>query len=140
MNPLIEEYFDEAEVCLIASQAVSSYTLVRREIAAADGKLRVKVSLHDGSMLEFFLYVRERGGQIRQEKYSFHWQDAHGKLIRRWDNAPHHPLLANAPHHLHLADESAEAVLKVPDLPCVLEQVAMTMRDDALSAEGGKDD
>ena len=42
MNPLIEEYFDEAEVCLIASQAVTSYTLVRREVAAADGKLRVK--------------------------------------------------------------------------------------------------
>ena len=32
MNPLIEEYFDETEVCLIASQAVTSYTLVRREV------------------------------------------------------------------------------------------------------------
>ena len=53
--------------------------------------------------------------------------------------APHHPLPANAPHHLHRADDSAEAVLKVPDLPCVLEHLAMTMRDNALSAAGNSD-
>ena len=121
MNPLIEDYLDAAEICLIESQIVSSYTLVRREVAAADGKLRVKVNLCDGSLLEFFLYVREIGGQIRQEKYSFHWQDAQGNLKRRWDNAPHHLSLDNAPHHLHLADESTMPVSDVPDLLYVLE-------------------
>ena len=45
----------------------------------------------------------------------------------------------NAPHHLHRADDSAEAVLKVPDLPCVPEHLAMTMRDNALSAAGNSD-
>jgi hypothetical protein len=123
MNPLIEEYFDETEVCLIASRTVSSYTLVRREIAAADGKLRVKAVLHDGSMLEFFLYIRENNGRINQEKYSFHWQDAQGNLRRRWDNAPHHPALDNAPHHLHLADGSAKSVDNVPDLPYILKNI-----------------
>jgi hypothetical protein len=114
MNPLIEEYFDETEVCLIAGRTVSSYTLVRREIAAADGKLRVKAVLHDGSMLEFFLYIRENNGRINQEKYSFHWQDAQGNLRRRWDNAP---------HHLHLADGSAESVDNVPDLPYIIKNI-----------------
>lgn len=128
MNPLIEDYFDAAEIFLIESQAVSSYMLVRREVAAADGKLRVKVNLCDGSLLEFFLYVRDIGGQIRQEKYSFHWQDAQGNLRRRWDNAPHHLSLDNAPHHLHLADESAVPVADVPDLPCVLEQIASMLQ------------
>ncbi|MCI5218097.1 MAG: hypothetical protein D3914_02635 [Candidatus Electrothrix sp. LOE2] len=123
MNPLIEEYFDETEVCLIANRTVSSYTLVRREIAVADGKLRAKAVLSDDSMLEFFLYIRENDRQISREKYSFHWQDAQGNLIRRWDNAPHHPALDNAPHHLHLADGSTESVANVPDLPYVLKNI-----------------
>ena len=48
MNPLIQEYFDETEVCLIANRTVSSYTLVRREIAVADGKLRAKAGVNRG--------------------------------------------------------------------------------------------
>ncbi|MDU9048801.1 MAG: DUF6516 family protein [Candidatus Electrothrix sp. Rat3] len=123
MNPLIEKYFDEAEVCLIANRNVSSYMLIRREIAAADGKLRAKVSLYDNSMLEFFLYVKETEKKIQLEKYSFHWQDAQGKLRRRWDNAPHHPALDNAPHHLHLADGSPKPADDMPDLPYILDQV-----------------
>jgi Family of unknown function (DUF6516) len=33
-------------------------------------------------------------------EYSYHWQED-GKMIRRWDNAPHHKDLVNFPHHVH---------------------------------------
>ena len=33
--------------------------------------------------------------------YSYHWTDAHGDFICRWDNAPHYPNLPGFPHHLH---------------------------------------
>ena len=33
--------------------------------------------------------------------YSYHWTDAHGNLIYRWDNAPHHPGMSGFPHHYH---------------------------------------
>jgi len=41
---------------------------------------------------------------VEISKYNFHWQDATGNLIRRWDNAPHHPELDNYPHHVHAKD------------------------------------
>jgi hypothetical protein len=46
--------------------------------------------------------VRER---IEVEKYSFHWQDAVGNLLKRWDNATHHPEVVTNPHHIHDGSE-----------------------------------
>ena len=58
--------------------------------------LSVKADLSDGSVL----FVRELITQS-ESKYSYHWQTKNGKLICRWDNAPHHPHLATSPHHKH---------------------------------------
>ena len=123
MNPLLEEYFDSVEICLIESPAVSSYTLIRREISPVDGKLRIKAELDDASLLEFFLYVKKTGGQVRPAKYSFHWQNAQGRVIKRWDNAPHHPGLDNAPHHLHIGDDAVEGTRNIPDIFFVIKQI-----------------
>jgi hypothetical protein len=34
-------------------------------------------------------------------KYRFHWQTKEEALIKRWDNARHHPEIDTFPHHLH---------------------------------------
>jgi hypothetical protein len=34
-------------------------------------------------------------------KYRHHWQDRHSWILKRWDNAPHYPVIATYPHHLH---------------------------------------
>jgi len=53
-------------------------------------------------MVEFSKYVRRvPSGDIEIVTYSYHWADAQGNLIRRWDNAPHFPGLPNFPHHVH---------------------------------------
>lgn len=58
--------------------------------------LSVKARLVDNSTL----FVRELI-TLSKSKYSYHWQTKNGKLICRWDNAPHHPHLATSPHHKH---------------------------------------
>ncbi|MEW5766246.1 MAG: DUF6516 family protein [bacterium] len=63
-----------------------------------------------GGNVELFEYVAELGGRMHLKKYSFHWQDAQGKLQRRWDNAPHHPNLPKAPHHIHSEDNSVRII------------------------------
>ncbi len=45
------------------------------------------------------LYVSEAEGMDWRE-YSYHWQK-NEKLIRRWDNSPHHRNLPNFPYHVH---------------------------------------
>jgi hypothetical protein len=44
--------------------------------------------------------MTEEGG-IEIVTYSFHWADAEGQLLKRWDNTPHFPDLDGFPHHVH---------------------------------------
>ena len=123
MNPIIASYFDEIEMRLIESPVVVSYKQARREITPTDGKLRIRATLIDGGLFEFFEYVAEEKGRIDLRKYSFHWQDADGELIRRWDNVKHHMDLPNAPHHLHIKDGPPQPVFDVPNATTILTMI-----------------
>lgn len=123
MNPIIVQYFDAVEARLIQSPVIVSYQILRREIASADGKLRIKAALHDGGLAELFEYVGESDGHIRVLKYSFCWQDVQGKLRRRWDNAPHYPTLPHTPHHVHNADSSVQSMAEIPNMFSILEEI-----------------
>lgn len=127
MNPIIKQYLDNIETYLIQIPVVTSYQILRREIAATDGKLRVKVMLSDGSSAELFEYVAESRGHIHLLKYSLHWQDANGKLVKRWDNAPHHPNLPNAPHHIHSRDGSIQDAKQIPDILLVIVEIEQVL-------------
>jgi hypothetical protein len=123
MNPIIADYFDEIEMRLIESPVIASYEQVRREITPTDGKLRIRATLIDGGLLELFEYVTEERGGINLVKYSFHWQDADGKLICRWDDVKHHMDLPNAPHHLHTGEAPPQPVFDVPNALTILARI-----------------
>ena len=40
-------------------------------------------------------------GTLEVTNSRHHWQDGNGVLIKRWDNAPHHPAIETFPYHLH---------------------------------------
>jgi hypothetical protein len=128
MNLFIQRHFDAVEAWLITSPAILAYQILRREVSAADGKLRVSLALSDGGSAELFEYVADVGGRIHLAKYSFHWQDAQGNLLRRWDNAPHYPSLPNAPHHLHAGSGPAQGITQVPDLFLVIGEIEKALR------------
>ncbi len=60
---------------------------------------RCEVVWKDGSRL----FTREYSTDTKRV-YSFHWQENNDRLLLRWDNAPHFPLLSTFPHHRHNAD------------------------------------
>ncbi len=123
MNLIIRQYFDALEACLIESPVIVSYRVVSQEITAADGKLRIEAVTINGGQAEFFIYVAESEGGIQTRKYSFHWQDVQGQLIRRWDNAPHYPDLPDAPHHVHEADGTVSGMNHIPDFFLVVAEM-----------------
>jgi len=45
-------HFDHLEQHLLEGGAVSSYTVVRREVTPTDGKVRIRAQLRDGGLLE----------------------------------------------------------------------------------------
>lgn len=53
-------------------------------------------------MFERFQIVNEK---LLVTKYRFHWQDAAGRLLKRGDNAAHHPQVSTHPHHVHDGSE-----------------------------------
>jgi hypothetical protein len=66
---------------------------------------RARVKMADGDLLEIAEFFVLEAGTIMVENYKFHWQDSQGCLIKRWDNAPHHPEVEGFPHHLHEGSE-----------------------------------
>jgi len=124
MNLLIENRFDQLEEKLLESAMVKSYKVLRREVSLRSGQCRIRAELRDGGLLEMFEYVQVTSkGEIITRKYRYHWQDAEGRIMRRWDNAAHYSDLPYAPHHVHLPDGFVEGVAEPPDGLQVLTQI-----------------
>lgn len=98
----IVEYLNSIKERLLTDSVVSGFRIVRERTTTVDGYLRACLTLTDDSWIEFSEYVqRSSDGCIHVITYSYHWADAHGNLIRRWDNTPHFPDLPGFPHHIH---------------------------------------
>jgi hypothetical protein len=98
----IEAYLDSIRERFIIDPIVTSFHVLRERSTLIDGHLRARLTLADGSQLEFSEYVqRSPDGEIAVITYSYHWADADNQLIRRWDNTPHFPDLPGFPDHIH---------------------------------------
>lgn len=92
---LIEEFSD-----IITDYSVAEYKRYGTAIS-----LIAKVEFKNSSSLYTKDYLFIDG----KRKYSYHWQDANGRLITRWDNSPHHKELSTFPHHRHLPEGVADS-------------------------------
>ena len=84
------------------TRAVSRFVaLYPHTVAVHDLATKVRVELQGGYFLD--LYYNATLG-----KYTYAL--VHGdRRVYGWDNAPHHPGLANYPHHCHREDGSVES-------------------------------
>jgi hypothetical protein len=61
----VVEYLDAVKERLTTDPMVSGFSIVRERVTLIDGHLRVRLSVSDGSLLEFSEYVqRSPDGQI----------------------------------------------------------------------------
>ena len=96
------EYLDAVKERLLTDRSVTRFQILRERITLADAHVRARLTFVDSSEMEFSEYVQiAPDDQINVVTYSYHWIDANGGLIRRWDNTPHYPNLPNSPHHVH---------------------------------------
>ena len=121
----IIEYLDSVKDHLLTNPLVSSFRIIRERATLADGNLRARLALSDGSLIEFSEYVqRLPTGQINVATYSYHWADVNGDLIQRWDNTPHFPDLPGFPHHVHDGRTGTVGPGQPTSIFAVLDQVA----------------
>ncbi len=95
---MIEDYFEFLKRVANKNPSVRKFRLIKEFIGVNKGYIRFVVELRDSSELHVFEYVDSGMHKI---DYSYHWQDKDKKLIKRWDNAPHHREIETFPHHLH---------------------------------------
>jgi hypothetical protein len=90
---------------IIANPKVAGWKALREEAQGDLGMFRYRITFFDGSLLEMFERFQIVNEKLLVVKYRLHWQDAAGRLLKRWDNAAHHPQIPTHPHHVHDGSE-----------------------------------
>jgi hypothetical protein len=110
----IDAYLAALDAKLHEIEGLIAVASVEREIDAnlGIGYIKGVITFIDGSKLEFSEQMPER-----RQKFRIHHMDAQGKLIIRWDSAPHHRELKTFPFHVHtpqgVQDHEAVTLLTV---------------------------
>jgi hypothetical protein len=76
----------------------------------------------DGTRLHFRELI-EASDKINKHMYSYHYQEADGALIFRYDDTPHHEGLPGFPHHKHSRNETNVVAADPPELIDVLNEI-----------------
>jgi hypothetical protein len=123
---MIGAYFGDIERRLADFPLTVSVGLDTEHVDTGRGYVRARVTFSDGSELHLFEYVVFEDEELRHENYRYHYQTADGNLVKRWDDAPHHPDVATSPDHVHVGDEVAPS--ERPTLEETLAKVAKRIR------------
>ncbi len=99
---VIAHYFKSIEHLLINSKLIADKTIDFKEFSIDEGMVTGRLLFLGGYTLNFMEYILI--GQQRP-KYRFNLSDSKGKLIFRYDNAPHHKEIPTYPHHKHLGTQ-----------------------------------
>jgi hypothetical protein len=120
---LVDDYFLSIHTLLEQSPIVLSSCLTFDKRSQSIGFIRGDIYLLDGSLLHVreFMAVQQT---IDRYMYVYHYQDANGMLLFRYDNTPHFPDIPTFPHHKHAGSESSVIAANAPDLPAVLLEIA----------------
>ena len=106
---MIERYMNDLDVLISASASIVDIDIIRRDIRDTGlektALFRYRIKLIDESLIEITERILEERAGLTTTKYRYHWQTGSGKLIKRWDNAPHHPEIDTFPDHLHDGSE-----------------------------------
>ncbi len=107
---MIEQYLRELDELISASPEVIDVQITRRSVWDTElekvALYRYRLKMSDRSLLELTERLVEEKGTLSIKRYRHHWQSPDGQVIKRWDNAPHHPEIDTFPHHLHDGSES----------------------------------
>jgi hypothetical protein len=101
----VAEYLAYVGSLILMNTQIQHWQVVREVSLGELGLFRYRLITQNGDFLEIFERFEIRQEQVLVTKYSY-WQRADGQLLKRWDNAPHHPEISTHPNHLQDGDEN----------------------------------
>ena len=118
---MIEAYFRQLELLIAQTVIIASSTVTYDKRSPQIGFIRGSLYFINGSVLHFREFANVQSGAERY-MYVYHYQEADGTLIFRYDNTHHFPNLPNFPHK-HEGDEASVMSAAEPDLQTILNEI-----------------
>lgn len=119
----LKRYFQTLQATVAAAADVATSDLSLEIRGPSIGFIRGDVRFADGS----FLHLRELLDTQKvapRLMYAYHYQQADGAFVFRYDNARHYFELPTFPHHKHEGDEEHVIAHPAPTLSDVLHEIA----------------
>ena len=101
----VEEYFDRVRQLIQSVPGSRAEQYEEHILSATRGNLRIRLRFSDKALVEIseaFVLVSK---ELLWLSYRYHYQDALGVLVFRYDNAPHHPEIVTHPDHKHQGEQ-----------------------------------
>ena len=118
---LITEYFQKIEFLIADCIHIVETNLFKDKRSLHIGIIEGELLFTDESALHFIEFVNVKE-TTEVYKYSYQYQDRNGKLVFRYDMAPHHREIGTFPHHKHIhSNKVVEA--SAPGLAQVLDAI-----------------
>lgn len=135
MSERIEKYVDKVFKFLKLHPMIKDVNVERRIVAKSRGYIKATVSFVNDSQLWIREFVDDK---LRKIDYAYHYQSSDGKLLFRYDNAPHHAGLATFPHHKHSWNKPTPEPTKEKTLIDVVNEIVEIIRKDLFRKVGSE--
>jgi hypothetical protein len=113
-------YFERVQALIKGLSGVEIERYEEQILSQERGNLRVRLRFTDNALLEISEAIHVKNGTLSWLAYRYHYQKPDGRVIFRYDNAPHHPEVSTHPDHKHKGDEIIGAVR--PDIEHILSE------------------
>src|SRR3990172_513765 len=124
-SPLMRKFVEQFEKAVGSSPIVLS-SHIEKHFGPSGETLYLRGNLRfiDSSVLEVALFTSESAHGLAIDKYRFQYMSKDGRMIFRFDNAPHHPGMDSFPHHKHTLDRVISSSL--PSISDLLNEISAT--------------
>lgn len=126
---MLNSYVQQIKNALSSYRWIDSVEFLRFETTETDLEYillyRIRIIISQKGYVEAFERLTENkdSKKLERTKYHFHWQDDNNQLIKRWDNAPHHPEVKTFPDHVHIGPNHITQANKPQTLLDVLDEI-----------------
>lgn len=109
-DPVIQRFIETIEKTISSNPIVLSSS-IQKYIGPNNNTAYLKGSILfiDSSSLDIAVFAKETNKVFSVEKYRFHYMDNKGRMLFRYDNAPHHRELSSFPNHKHTGSNAVSS-------------------------------
>lgn len=120
---MIQQFVEDIEKTIASSSIVISSN-IQKYLGPALETVYIKghLVIIDSSILEISIFAVQFPKTVSIDKYRLHYMDRYGRMLFRYDNAPHHPEIDTHPHHKHTPDRIIPS--SMPSLQDILNEIS----------------